>query len=356
MMLFPCLILVWQFQEGEAFGMDTPKRSKEVLSTTYTIDRLYKSMQGPQSTEKILLGKTIETPELLWITGYRANMVGFDGHTPQSQEFMCHSNLDIDMSQHRKLFKWKKTSSNRLFTLSQGQFEIAFPGGFGIPVMSNEVFSLTTQALNLNIEEANLKVRHKVTIDYVKDKDLHEPMKPLFMKAANGLVLVEGPDGYYNVEQPIEEVHGPGCLVGEGVSTRYRLDKFGRKFSGHWIVKPGREINKTLVTKWMNLPFDTRVHYIAVHLHPFAESLELKDLTDGITIFKSKVRSSPDKIGIDAVEYYSSVEGIPFFKDHEYELTSHYHNTTDKNQDSMAVMFLYLLDKEFQDIQLSDIN
>ena len=103
----------------------------------------------------------------------------------------------------------------------------------------------------------------------------------------------------------------------------------------------------------MNLPFDTRLNYIAVHLHPFAESLELKDLTDGITIFKRKVRSSSGKIGIDEVEYYSSVEGIPLFKDHEYELTSHYHNTTDKNQDSMAVMFLYLLDKEYEKIRMN---
>jgi len=219
------LALACFFGHGRAEEMSIPIQSREIMSPVYAINRIYKSMQGPQSTREITLGHKIETPELMWITGYRANMVGADGRTPQSQEFMCHSNLDIDMSKHRKLFQWKKTPSNRIFTLSQGQFEIAFPRGFGIPVMSNEVFSLTTQALNLNVEKANLKVRHKVTIDYVKDKELQEPMKPLFMKAANGLVLVEGQDGYYNVAQPNVELHGPGCLVGEGMSSRYWLDK-----------------------------------------------------------------------------------------------------------------------------------
>lgn len=69
-----------------------------------------------------------------------------------SQDFMCHANLDIDMRAHRKLFGWDKNASNRLFTLSQGQSFIAFPPGFGIPVSSDEVFSLATQVLNLNIE------------------------------------------------------------------------------------------------------------------------------------------------------------------------------------------------------------
>jgi len=60
---------------------------------------------------------------------------------------MCHSNLDIDMERHRDLFQWKKQVSTRLFTLSQGQFDITFPAGFGLPIFSDEVFSLNTQVL-----------------------------------------------------------------------------------------------------------------------------------------------------------------------------------------------------------------
>ena len=95
---------------------------------------------------------------------------------------------------------------------------------------------------------------------------------------------------------------------------------------------------------------------IAAHLHPFAESLELVDLTTGKSVFKSRVRGREDGIGIDRVEYLSSKKGIPIFKDHEYELVSTYNNTTSRDQDSMAVMLLYLLDKKFSKPELFDIS
>ena len=93
------------------------------------------------------LGEAGSPSELLWVTGYRAVLVGPDGESAASQEFMCHSNLDIDMERHRDLFQWKKQVSTRLFTLSQGQFDITFPAGFGLPIFSDEVFSLNTQVL-----------------------------------------------------------------------------------------------------------------------------------------------------------------------------------------------------------------
>ena len=97
----------------------------------------------------------------------------------------------------------------------------------------------------------------------------------------------------------------------------------------------------------MNLPFDTTLHYIAVHLHSFAEFLELRDLTADKSVFKSTVTGFNNSIGINHVDYYSSASGIPLYKDHEYELHSVYNNTTSSDQDVMAVMFLYVLDKEF---------
>jgi hypothetical protein len=107
------------------------------------------------------------------------------------------------------------------------------------------------------------------------------------------------------------------------------------------------------VTEFLNLPFDTTAHYIAVHLHPFAESLELIDRTTGETVFRAKVDGADGRIGIDRVDYLESAEGIPFYKDHQYELVSVYDNTSGEAQDSMAVMYLYLLDKNFRRPDLS---
>src|SRR5437867_4714976 len=97
-------------------------RTTVVLSRTYLIDRKYRSMLGPQSSQPVSLIDS-ETPELLWVVGFRAEMVGPDGLTPASQEFMCHSNLDLNMTLHRRLFGQDRESPNRVFTLSQGQQE-----------------------------------------------------------------------------------------------------------------------------------------------------------------------------------------------------------------------------------------
>ena len=123
----------------------------------------------------------------------------------------------------------------------------------------------------------------------------------------------------------------------------------GRKFSGHWVVPPGREVNRTLVTHLMRVPYDTTVHYIAIHLHPFAESLELRDLSTGKTLFKSAARNFDDRIGLSNVDHFTSEEGMAVFADHEYEMVSVYNNTTAEAQDSMAVMYMYLKDREFDE-------
>ena len=144
-----------------------------------------------------------------------------------------------------------------------------------------------------------------------------------------------------------DEAMGPGCLPGHNASDHTYEDGKGRIFTGHWVVPPGRQVNRTVVTQLMNLPYDTTAHYIAVHLHPYAETLELRDLTTDRTLFLSKARNSEGKIGLDHVDFYSDPGGIPLFRDHEYEIVSTYENTSGVDQDSMAVMYLYLLDQEF---------
>ena len=326
--------------------------SATVLSEVYRIDRKYRSMMGPFSEQEIRLDGG-EEESLLWITGYRAVMVGADGQQPAEQQFMCHSNLDIDVDAHSAALGMENFSySPRLFTLSQGQFEVEFPQGFGIPVSSGVPLDLTTQVLNLNVEGEEFSVRHKVTVQYVRESQLPGVMKPLFPTSAYGLKLIEGTDGYFGIEQPDQEQHGPGCLVGQNASDHAYEDGMGRTFSGHWVVAPGREENRTLVTQLMRVPYETKIHYIAVHLHPFAESLALKDLTTGEILFESRARNFEEKIGLSLVDSFSSAEGIPVFPDHEYELVSLYNNTTDEDQDSMAVMYIYLWDRELEE-QLS---
>lgn len=326
------------------------------LSQSYRVAKIYPSMTGPWSSQALRVGaddplategrsSTVGPSSTAWITGYGATMVAADGETPMPQDFMCHSNLDVDRHAHTAAMGTHPSFSSRLFTLSQGQLEIEFPRGFGIPVKSTEKLDLTTQVLNLNHRGAPLQVRHRVTVSYALNDEVGPGMVPLMPIAAYGLALTQGQDGYYGVETPDAETHGPGCLVAETASDHEYSDGMGRDFSGHWQVPPGRQVNHTLVTRLMQVPFETTVHYIAVHLHPFAESLTLRDLTDDRVLFESRAENFPDRVGLAKVDAYSSREGLLIYPDHEYELVSVYNNTSGETQDSMAVMYLYLRDR-----------
>jgi hypothetical protein len=343
-----------------------PVYTKDILAPVYHVDRIYKSMAGPQSTSEFHLVDE-KNPELLWIVGFEAVMVEKDGKTQASQEWMCHTNLDLDPTEHNRHFGGSKRISGRLFTLSQGQYRIDMPKGYGIPILSTELMSLNTQVLNLNLEKGEKDVRHRVFVRFVKDSEAKQAMKALFVGAAYGLKLLRGKDGVFGGEDamassnPSGHEHGQhgqhgSCLPGENASSHEFGDGKGRSFTGHWVVKPGREENHTRVTEIMNLPFDTTLHYVAVHLHPFSESLELKDITANKVVYKALTKQANKGIGLEHVDFFASEDGIPLYKGHEYELISHYNNTTDKDQDSMAVMNLYLHDKEFQKPDLAKVK
>lgn len=317
-----------------------------VLGPVFRIDRIYRSMEGPHAVQEVRL--PAPKKELLWITGFRASMVQADGQTPCDAQFMCHSNLEISGEYHRWLFGHQKLLDDRLVTLSQGQLGLKFPEGFGIPLLAEEPLALATQVLNLNLPNPNLSVRHRIEIDFVPERERTRPFTPLFEVGVYGLVSLEGHPVAYDAdlyEPPAPETL---CLPGRAATANEIRDAFDRRFAGHWVVPPGREVRRTNVTRLMNLPFDTTIHYIAVHLHPFAESLELRDATAGRTIFRSRARNLQQGIGLEHVDCYASAEGVPVYANHSYELVSIYHNTTHRAQDSMAVMYLYLLDKEFR--------
>ena len=323
--------------------------SKTIVSSAYHIDKKYMSMTGPYGFDRTNLLDS-ETTELLWITGYESHVIDADTGAKVSQEFMCHANLDIDPNQYFEVFPTAPSLSGRLFTLSQGQYSIDFPAGFGIPIPSNMDLSLATQVLNLNRDDIDMNVKHEVTIRYIRDSEVHTPMVPMYQAAVEGFKALEEAR-YYGManHDADEDEFGPGCSVGQAaIAGDADTDRLGQKFTAHWVVEPGVEVNRTNVTRFLNLPYDTHAHYIAVHLHPYAESLILKDLTSGKVVYESDVSLSEGRIGIDRVDYYSSPEGIPFFKGHEYELISRYNNTSKADADSMAVMYLYLKDPNFK--------
>jgi hypothetical protein len=179
---------------ASAAAADAPVHVSTFLSPAYELDQVYRSMKGPRTRKEIFVRETAK-PELLWITGFAAEVVRDGNEEISLPEYMCHANLGFArMDEHRELFELGRAGRRkgrvRLFTLSQGQMAVRFPPGFGVPVVSNEPLWMTTQVLNLNEPAPQIEVRHKTTIEYVLDSELETAMKPLFQKAAQGMVLI----------------------------------------------------------------------------------------------------------------------------------------------------------------------
>jgi len=309
----------------------------------YKIDRKYNSMQGPYSMLDFSLLEPNTTPELLWIKGIYSEVVDMKGKPSVLQQFICHVNVNYDLAKHNALFNYKQNQA-RIVTLSQGQSYADMPEGFGIPILSTEVLKVDTMVMNHNLENPNLDVRHKVTITYYRDRDLKIPMKALYQAVVQVNVISTGNENYLGIIAPHPDSGRPTCHASAELAELVK-DQFGRTISGHWVIPPGRQINESLAP--MNITYDTTIHRIDIHLHPFAESLELKDITAGKTVFKSTASQLKEGIGLTHVDTFKSTEGIPVFKDHEYALVSVYNNTTQSNSDAMAVMYVHLLNKKF---------
>lgn len=329
--------------EGTVETPEGPVREVVFYTKLYTIDRLYRSMQGPYSMVSIPLGAPGEPPELVWLKSIESEVVDAQGKPGVSQQFMCHVNVNYDVGAHNQLFG---SSGNRIVTLSQGQYDTAMPPGFGVPLASTEGLKVDTMVLNHNFAEGRFDVRHRLTIRYIRDRDLQRPLQPLYQTVATAKTLRQGGETFFGELKTGENGESMSCLPGEHAAELV-TDQFGRQISGHWVVKPGRQVLENLVTRDLAFRFDTTLHAIDVHLHPFAESIELRDMTTGESLFKSVATQVEEGVGLAKVETYRSSEGIPVFKDHEYGLVTVYDNPTEEDHDAMAVLYVHALDESF---------
>ncbi|MEO1999162.1 MAG: hypothetical protein ABGZ17_28280, partial [Planctomycetaceae bacterium] len=334
----------------------------ELLSAVHTVDRIYRSMRGPLERRSLRILE-LQRPERVWITACRVQVVSEDGVTPVSNRFTCHTNIDRPLHRDAQAVDSSRRDA-RLFTLSQGQMRIQFPAGFGIPLASDTELDVVMQVLNLAPLPAPIRVRHRVTFTVVRAHDSSTPLIPLYELGISALKSVEtpasgqrasghSPPGAETSEEsrfgkrlwpPIDTA--ALCLPGRMASIiDHESDRWGRRVTGHWILPPGRETLRSSVTHMLDLQRDTTVHFMAVHLHPFAESLELFDATVGRRVFISYARGQTTFPGLRSVETFSSVEGVQIHADHEYVLNSVYNNTSGEEQDAMAVLYLYLRDR-----------
>jgi len=344
----------WKKQSDETLANNFKIDTASFYSHPLLIDTIYRSMQGPYVSQKIQISS--QDDDLVYIVGYQSEVLDAVEDTLLPSKFMCHNNLNYLQKQE---LPWKlKTSgaNSRIFTLSEGQTDLSFPKGYGIPVKANHPFEMVSQVLNHLEEDINLKAKHKVSLAYAKESK-KDPIIPLYQQSVFVTQQIEGPKGIHGLplscvdhihkQENIsnqEEVHDCSIIYEKGEYNPYQ-DQYGRKFSGHWKLPIGKQELRTDVTKMLDLNEDSRIHMIGVHLHPFAEKLALWDITTDSLLYKSTVIKDTANFSFEKISYFKDEKGIPVYKEHNYELRSTY-NCSDSSavHTAMAVMYLYLVD------------
>lgn len=314
----------------------------KMISPTFYIDGIYKSMEGPKSSNYIQLS---QDSTLLWITGFHVKALDSKTKKQVSNDFICHTNIDFNDVKYFSDFHLEKRIGiyyPRLTSLSHGLENFSFPKGYGVPMKGNDLLYVTTESLNHNITDANFLIKHEVTIDYSKNKP---PFKPLLSRT----VFIMLP---YNESDPYKSPIDPGkdyCIPVETKNHSYDYGN-GNVLSGHWVIPIGKKLYRSSIDGQLQIKDSLRLHAAAVHVHPFATSLTLWDKTSKTAIFKSKMTNHKNKIGLSNINQFISEAGVWMYKNHEYELILEVNNTTKVNQDMMGSMFLFFYDKELNSI------
>jgi hypothetical protein len=347
---------MWEKETKEAEGNNYYSKRNELtlLSPIFHIDKIYRSMTGPVAKYKEMPFDNYPDPQLLWLTDYSLQVTNETGGRVISNDFMCHNNLDLPIGKYVKEFGIDGSNdayNSRFATLTEGQTRINFPEGFGVPFFSTDSVVIVAQALNHNLSPVDLDVRHKIKMGYVADADVTIPLRPLFKRT----VFIELPVAEKGHDMAEAKCDMKDCSPTAASIKTVKARADGRKYSSHWNIRDGRDTFRCDVTKWMYLKENTMLHYANVHLHPYAVSLTLRDVTEGKDVFTSYVENYKGKTGMHKIGHYSSTEGTQLYKDHKYELVCVSNNTSHKEQDMMAVMILYIEDSEL-DKGVADIR
>ena len=294
---------------------------------------------------------TAEKSKVQWITGLETQVVDATEQKPISQEFLCHSNLtfgehDLTPDQHNEELGGKTHLDWRLFTLVPGRLAIDLPPGFGVPIPKDAALDYLTMSLNLNVRDRVVNVRMRTKVQTIAGDEPGAPTKALFRRALYVMQRrSQAADTGHSCMANARTQHiGAGCA--EVSKANLTAGKPGEDLMNQWSVPPGRHVYTMEITPQLNLPFDTTIHYATIHVHPFARGMELRDLTTGITVFRLNSQDWPDRIGVAHVDEFKSVDGVRIFRDHRYELSAEYDNTSASNADAMAILYLYLLEQD----------
>ncbi|MBX9878493.1 MAG: peptidylprolyl isomerase [Candidatus Obscuribacterales bacterium] len=295
--------------------------------------------------------------ELLWFKGVKLEVIDENGKVLPTAEFICHFNMDVDPAMRKSLFPGALTSGNtRVMTLTQGQTSFHFPEGTAVPCASDELWRFTFQAAN-RTSETHRRVKHRMTLEFIKDSQAQGQMKALAWYVPYIAVVT---DGSSPEAMAAEHSGGPNCMVtssGDNAPNSVKAavfkDRFGRNLTGHWIIPPGTSTWSTPISDQRDPGFGSRdvLLYAAwTHIHPLCTKASLVQCSGDTKkpIFTSTV-TTKTKGGLEIlnIDNIYSKTGIPIKGNEHYQLEATYENSTNEKQDSMVSHGLYVGDEGF---------
>lgn len=295
--------------------------------------------------------------ELYWFKGMKIDVLDESDKLLPDAEFICHMNVDVDAAFRDKAFaRAERCHNQRLITLTQGQTEIVFPDGFAVPVATDETWTLQFQAAN-RTTDAHRRVKHRLTVAFIKDSDLVYPVKALAWYAPYIGVVVDhdSPEA-----KEAEHKNMPNCLgMSYGVNAPHtspgmlETDPWQRELSGHWVVPPGKHSYSSPLTDLYGNGFvadkDRLVHLVWSHVHPLCTSMSLIQCgKDRRPLWTVNCKTDVSKgLQMEKIETISSEQGILLPRGAHFELNAVYDNTTKVAHDSMAVSGIFFEDNSF---------
>jgi hypothetical protein len=276
----------------------------------FHIDKKYLSMRGPQKKLHVK-SKFPAEEKAVWIKSMAVAMLD-EKHAPISDEYLCHA-----------WFGYRSAKGGGMMTVSQGTMGMTLPDGFAfrMPNGKNVRMVLTGMVENNNYDEIDQSAAMKYTIGYYGD----EEAKKFGVKELIPLNMVGRPEA--------EPFH-PHMHIKEGMNHH------------HWLVPPGRHTYRSSIVRPkftkpgspLGLDKDTRIHFLRVHLHGYGESVALIDKTAKKTVWTGYARNAQGIRHIVSTDFYSDVDGLPLYHDHEYELEVVYDNPTTEPIDAMGAL------------------
>jgi hypothetical protein len=280
--------------------------------------------------------------ELIWLTQFSA-LAYEKGKESPSPQLLGESSLRFARPErHQQLLEVDWPSFEAVFGAAAGAAATRLPKGFGVPMLSNEPLTFQAGVVNFDAYQKATQVSVKGQLDFVRQRGLKQPMKPLLVRTLRALTALE----------PSAPVYGqwttPGPLWPRPVSpeTGEVTDPFGQRFQTFWTVSPGSAIatHRSEVTYALQLTRDTRLHHATAVVDPSVRSMRLVD--QGGEVLALKALEAGD--GDWEFTGFSSAEGVLLRADQRYFLELDCRPAKKGPVQASGRLYVYLEDAAFR--------